>query len=203
MRCDDLSYFCWLVDAATFTTAGAGEIQRRGVETAGRVAGVVDGDDWCQRFLGPDAVRIPDFSHAAQRTELRDGAAITVLVAIHTLPLPTGSDTGTPARVQAEVLGYLEPRVAQMRYAAVRAQGLPIGSGLVESANKLVVEDRMKRAGRRWAARHVTPLVAIRGALCSGRWDEAWAAITQARSPRARRCPVASPPAPVASSAKR
>jgi hypothetical protein len=227
VRCADLSYFCRLADAATFTDLAAGEIQRRGVETAGRVAGVVDGAEWCQRFLDvhrPDAVRILDFPHAAQRlsalaevvwgsgeagrawaavqrTELRDGAATTVLAAIHTLPLPTGSDPGTPARVQAEVLGYLEPRVAQMRYAAFRAQGLPIGSGIVESANKLVVEARLKGAGRRWAARQVNPLVALRGALCSDRWDEAWAVIAQARSPRARRSLSAPLPTPVASAA--
>ena len=45
----------------------------------------------------------------------------------------------------AKALAYLEKRVGQLRYAAFRAQGYPIGSGIVESANKLVVEARLKR----------------------------------------------------------
>jgi hypothetical protein len=36
-----------------------------------------------------------------------------------------------------------------MAYAAFGEQGYPIGSGSVESANKLVVESRMKGAGMR------------------------------------------------------
>jgi hypothetical protein len=36
-----------------------------------------------------------------------------------------------------------------IRYANFRTQGYPIGSGSVESANKLVVQSRMKGAGMR------------------------------------------------------
>lgn len=213
VRCEDLSYFSRLADAATFTTLAAGEVYRRGVETAGRVIGVVDGSEWCQSFLDthrPDAVRILDFPHAAQRlsdvaeavwgarepgrvwaagqrAELRDGTAESVLEAIRALPVTAAPDPTTAERVQGEVLGYLEPRLEQMRYPAFRAQGWPIGSGAVESANKLVVEARLKGAGRRWAEAHVNPMVALRGALCSERWAEAWAAIADARQGRSRR----------------
>ena len=61
----------------------------------------------------------------------------------------------------------------------------------MESANKLVVEHRLKGAGRRWAEDNVNPMVALRGALCSARWDEAWTEITAAR--HAQRRPPASP----------
>ncbi len=213
VRCADRSYFSRLADAATFTTLAAGEVQRRGVETAGRVLGVVDGAAWCQHFLDahrPDAVRILDFPHAAQRlsdvaeavwgtsergrgwareqrAELRDGTAERVLAAIRALPVAAAPDPALAARVQGEVLGYLEPRREQLRYAAFRAQGWPIGSGAVESANKVVVEARLKGAGRRWSARQVTPMVALRGALCSERWDEAWSAIAAVRQAHAHR----------------
>jgi hypothetical protein len=226
VRCEDLSYFSRLCEAERFLTVAAGEVHRRGVETAGRVALVVDGADWEQTFGDthcPDAVRILDFPHgaqrlsdvaeavwgvqeagqtwaAAQRVELRDGTPEAVLAAIRALPLAAAPDPVGAERVQGEVLGYLEPRLAQMRYAAFRAQGLPIGSGIVESANKVVVETRLKGAGRRWAEGHVTPLVALRGALCSERWDEAWAQIAAARRTRGCRTP---PPAilPAASAA--
>jgi hypothetical protein len=44
-------------------------------------------------------------------------------------------------------LGYLEKLREQIAYARFRALGLPIGSGMVESANKNVVEQRLKGAG--------------------------------------------------------
>jgi hypothetical protein len=215
VRSTEVSYFARLTDAATFTEVAAGEVHRRGVETAGTVAGVVDGAPWCQTFLDthrPDAVRILDFPHAAQRLGdvadavwgeggtasawaatqrrvLHDGATAAVLAAIRALPVTASRDPGTAQQVVAETLGYLEPRVGQMRYGAFRAAGLPIGSGLVESGNKLVVEARLGGAGRRWAAANVTPMLALRSALCSERWAEAWHAIAQAR--RQRHPPVA------------
>src|SRR5262249_13292095 len=66
----ELSYFSRLADAETFTEAALVEVQRRGVEGARQVAGVVDGALWCQGFLDyhrPDAQRILDFPHAAER----------------------------------------------------------------------------------------------------------------------------------------
>lgn len=233
VRCTDCSYFSRLANAATFTDLAAGEIHRRGVETAGVVAGVVDGAAWCQSFLDahrPDAVRILDFAHAAQRLSavseavwgesaqahawaatqravLHAGDPESVLAAIRAVPLPGGPPATLAATVQAEVLGYLTPRVEQMRYAAFRAQGFPLGSGVVESANKLVVEARLKGAGRRWAEGNVTPLVALRGALCSARWDEAWTTIAHGRRTRrlATACavPVAASAASVACASRR
>ena len=44
-------------------------------------------------------------------------------------------------------LAYLVKRVDQMAYPPFQAAGWPIGSGIVESANKLVVEARLKGAG--------------------------------------------------------
>ena len=228
VRCGALSYFSRLADAATFSDLATGEIHRRGVETAGVVAGVVDGAPWCQQFLDrhrPDAVRILDFPHAAQRLRdvaeavwgtggiaqdwaaahrqiLREGDPATVVAAIAALPTPQAADPVTAQRRQAEVVGYLSPRLEQMRYAHFRAQGLPIGSGVVESANKLVVEARLKGAGRRWAEASVTPMVALRGALCSDRWDEAWATIATARRQRLGAVPspvTGQPPASAAS----
>ena len=217
----DLSAFARLADAASFTTLAAAEMHRRGVERAGIVAGVVDGALWCQAFLDahcPRAVRILDFPHAAQRLTalaeavfgpgenahrwatthrqtLRDGPAETVLAAIQTLPLALAPDGAAAQALQAEVLGYLTPRVPQMRYAAFREQGLPIGSGIVESANKTVVATRMKGTGMRWSEAAVNPVLALRSALCSERWEEAWTAVSRSRRRATRRAPALPLPA--------
>ena len=74
----------------------------------------------------------------------------------------------------AEKLAYLEKRQAHMQYPTFQVQGWPIGSGMVESANKLVVEARLKGAGMHWCRASVNPLLALRNAVCNDRWAEAW-----------------------------
>ncbi len=90
------------------------------------------------------------------------------------MPTARARDPQAAARAQATSFGYLAKRWDQIQYATFRAAGYPIGSGCVESANKLVVEARLKGPGMHWARSHVTPLVALRAALCSERWDATW-----------------------------
>jgi hypothetical protein len=85
-------------------------------------------------------------------------------------------------------LAYLEKRESQMQYPQFQAQGWPIGSGIVESGNKLVVEVRLKGSGMHWAEGHVNPMLAMRNILCSDRWKEEWPKIaTQLRQQAARK----------------
>ena len=144
-------------------------------------------------FIAPDATRILDFPHAAQRIcqigEAVLGADHASLRAWQTRQLhqlkhdgPQRCSTACAASqaaqlsvpLMAENLAYLEKRVAQMQYPTFQAQGWPIGSGMVESANKLVVEARLKGAGMHWSRASVNPLLALRNAVCNDRWAEAW-----------------------------
>jgi hypothetical protein len=197
----ELSYFSRLADADTFGRLALVETQRRGTESAGEVAAVTDGAEWVQGLIDwhrPDAVRVLDFPHAAQRlapiAQAVWGAhseAATQWVAAQTTRLkeqgPADLLTAIAALVEAhpeaeglaEHVGYLQKRAAQMQYPAYRALGLPIGSGPVESANKLVVEARLKGAGMHWERRHVDPMLALRNAVCNDRWAEAWEVIAR------------------------
>ena len=193
----NLSYFSRLCDAATFTEQATIETVRRGVCHAAQVAAVVDGAEWLQGFLDvqcPQALRILDFPHAAQRVSqigqalfgsedaerqawvtrqlhmLQHEGPQRVLAAIH----EKVGDEQVRQEAIAEDVGYLEKRVGHMDYVAYRKAGWPIGSGSVESANKLVVEARLKGAGMHWAREHVDGMVALRTVVCSGRWEEAW-----------------------------
>jgi hypothetical protein len=65
-----LSYFSCLTDYRAFEWLALGETHRRGVENVRQVCAVTDGADWEQSFMDlhwPDAVRILDFAHAAER----------------------------------------------------------------------------------------------------------------------------------------
>lgn len=91
------------------------------------------------------------------------------------LTLQAGDGPPPPAlTVLSTSLEYLHRRADQLWYAECRALGYPIGSGAVESANKLAVEARPKGAGMHWAPRHVNPLLALRCMACSCRWEEGW-----------------------------
>jgi hypothetical protein len=162
----ELSYFCRLTDADTFRRLAWVETHRRGITLAPHTCGVGDGGPWCQRFYDwhcPDAVRILDWGHAAeyvsaagrsvwgrgtapltawldqQLQALKTGAPDRVLAALRALPpilIPTADGYSCP---RDEAVQYLEPRRAPIQYAVFTAAGYPIGSGTVESANKLVV----------------------------------------------------------------
>ncbi|HEX5503159.1 MAG TPA: hypothetical protein VFW96_11090 [Thermomicrobiales bacterium] len=233
----DLSYFSRLADHEAFARLALVETHRRGVETAGAVVAVSDGAAWAQAFADhhrPDAIRILDWCHAAgylsqvaaacfaaggaarwldaQLRELLEGDPDVVLGKLRGLRGDLAARAGgaaTPAGAAvAAALGYLEPRRAQIAYAQFRAAGYPIGSGAVESANKLVVEARLKGAGMHWARAHVDGMVALRTVVCGDRWDEAWPQIAAEvrrreaarlqRKRQARRAAATAAPAPLA-----
>lgn len=196
VRTTDLSYFSRRAEHTAFRRLALVETYRRGVGTALEVVAVVDGADWLQRFIDfhrPDAIRILDFPHAveylthASHEAFGAGTAATsewlgrqahalkhagpdpVLAALRALP---------PGEQRDAALGYLEPRLPQLQYPTFRAQGYPIGSGIVESANKVVVQDRLKGSGMHWAPASVDPMLALRTVICADRWDEAWPQIS-------------------------
>ena len=71
-----------------------------------------------------------------------------------------------------EPLLYLEKREAHLNYPDFTQSGWPIGSGSVESANKVGVQARMKGSGMHWKRENVNPMLCLRNALCSDRWEE-------------------------------
>ena len=159
----------------------------------------MDGADWEQSFIDyhcPRAVRILDFAHAAEHiSQIGE-----FLHGEHTLASQTWLKDhlhhlkhAGPKKMLREFqklqrkhpqeqavssnLAYLQKREQQIQYPIFQAQGWPIGSGIVESGNKLVVEARLKGAGMHWAEQHVNPMLALRNIVCSNRWKEEWSKI--------------------------
>ncbi len=192
----NLSYFSRKVSAQEFGRLALVEIHRRGLENAKQVAAVMDGADWEQSFVDfhcPGAIRILDFAHAAEHVneigEFLHGEHTPESQAwlkdhLHRLK-HEGPDKlliefqklqrkHPQAQTISGNLAYLKKRTPHMQYPRFQAQGWPIGSGLVESGNKLVVQARLKGAGMHWAEEHVNPMLALRNVLCSGRWKQDW-----------------------------
>jgi hypothetical protein len=190
-----ISYFSRLSDAASFAEAALVETHRRGLERATEVCAVQDGAEWLQGLVDyhrADAVRILDFAHAAeyineigQAVQAAGGRlpAHWLKGVLHRLKHQGPArvlkhliwlTTGYPSSAVQEKLTYLQKREAHMQYATYQEAGWPIGSGSVESANKLVVEARLKGAGMRWGRQNVNPMLVLRNAVCNRQWNQTW-----------------------------
>jgi hypothetical protein len=190
-----LSYCSRLSEAASFAEAVLVETHRRGVERASAVCAVQDGAEWLQGLVDyhcADAVRILDFAHAAEYVN-EIGQAVRsaggrlpkhwLEGVLHRLKHQGPPRVLThlswlaarfPSCLMQEKLAYLLKREAHMQYPSYQAAGWPIGSGSVESANKLVVEARLKGAGMRWGRQNVNPMLVLRNAVCNRDWKQAW-----------------------------
>lgn len=82
---------------------------------------------------------------------------------------------GTPPEALQDAVTYLERNADRMRYARLRDQGLPIGSGHVEATCKSIVSTRMKRCGARWKTPGGQAVLSLRALAKSSRWDQAMA----------------------------
>ena len=194
------SYFSRMTESSVFRRLALVETHIRGIEKAKVVAAVTDGAEWEQSFIDfhcPQATRILDFPHAAERVsqigqaiwgEENDQTQKWLGDQLHQLkrdgPSALLSEVAKlkSQKPTLEVLqknqAYLEKRLDHMQYPHYRAQHLPIGSGAMESGNKVVVEARLKGAGMHWAIPHVNPMLALRNIFCSERWQEGWQQIT-------------------------
>jgi hypothetical protein len=200
---EHLSYFSRMTDAAHFTDLAEVETRRRHVVQAKEVCAVMDGADWLQSFVEihrADAVRILDFPHAAEHLakllEALNMSGLTLPPKLLERCLHLLKHRGPGALAQMadrlsetdrgredvrEHLGYLRKRLSLMQYPTFRRAGWPIGSGMVESANKLVVEARLKGTGMRWERKNVNPMLALRNGVCNDRWQETWDTASQQR----------------------
>jgi hypothetical protein len=209
-----LSYYSRSCEADAFTRLSLAETHVRGIERAAEVVAVSDGAAWIQGLVDhhrPDAIRILDFAHAAesvcavskaaygdgtqqasdwferQRHRLRHEEPKRVLEAIKRARGRAAARGCEQEQVIATTLGYLGARREQIRYAEFAGAGYPIGSGAVESANKVVVERRMKGAGMHWARPNVNAVLALRCAVANQRWEVGWQRVT-ARAASEREC---------------
>ena len=112
----------------------------------------------------------PDPTDAAAWLDARKGELLTlgplpVLAAFDRLVPPTPK----AAEIRRVERAYFASRVDRMDYPSLRLDGLPIGSGAIESAADHVVQRRMKRAGMRWSEAGGDAMLALRARLRSRR----------------------------------
>jgi hypothetical protein len=194
------SYRSGLWEAKEFAKQQWAEGLRRGLERAKQVVSVNDGALWIWlivQMCWTPCVEILDGWHLVeklwdvaatlfgqdqaatrqwvqtQKSHLWHGQPRQVIRAIRRL-CPRGQPL--PDKVRLGV-GYIFHHRTRIRYPQFRQAGYPLGSGTVESACKLVMQERMKQAGMRWSREGAQAMLALRSVLLSERWDEVWATL--------------------------
>jgi hypothetical protein len=74
----------------------------------------------------------------------------------------------------ATELRYLEKHAiaGHMNYAQFRRQGIPLGSGAIESAIRRVINLRLKGCGLLWCEENAEGMMLLRANVLTGRWEE-------------------------------
>jgi hypothetical protein len=127
------------------------------------------------RALHPD-----DAAQAAQQAEqwcrlLKEEGGATTLALLRQWTWPARKSSAWRAAWQA-LQSYFENNLHRMAYPEYVAEGWQIGSGVVESACKTVVGQRLKGAGKRWGEAGAHGLCHVRALYRSekGQWQAFW-----------------------------
>lgn len=186
-------------DAEACVRQVAAEAKARGSVHAQEIVLLMDGGTWLwnrlpEAFAGKTVTPILDWCHPSERLaaiakwiygegsdkakdwarqhrdSLYEGRVQDVIKAIEGLK-PRGQESKKFVRQSLE---YFREHAHRMNYAELRAQGYFIGSGVIESACKHIVANRLKQAGMKWSRDHVPKILALRVARASGWWGNFW-----------------------------
>jgi hypothetical protein len=131
--------------------------------------------DWyhVQEHLATVAVHLPEGKawHKTQRDRLKISQARQVIRELLTL-----ARTGVTDALREDArkcAGYLWYHRRRLDYATAIARGYPIGSGRIESACKLVVQQRCKGPGMRWGHPQAEAVLHARCAWLNEDWPRA------------------------------
>jgi hypothetical protein len=83
---------------------------------------------------------------------------------------PRGPGTRGRRRAVAGLIGYVEPRVAMMRYGRWRSMDLVIATGQVEGAVRHLVGERLDGSGMRWVRGKAEAVLHLRCVVLNGDW---------------------------------
>lgn len=107
-----------------------------------------------------------------QQNRLKKGQAGLVLAVLEAELEPEHwRDENAPVR---RAHRYLKERISQVDYPKAIAKGLPIGSGEIESANRAVLQLRLKLPGAWWAEDNLLHMACLRVCRANDEWDQYW-----------------------------
>lgn len=160
-----------------------------------RLVFICDGAKWIWKWIGlayPDATQVLDWYHAMehlndfaktclknperrgkwveqQKERLYHGNIEGVLLDIAAIKCQTKDGR----EAQRQLLQYYQENKSRMDYQKYRGLGTgTISSGPIESANREVVQKRMKLSGQRWTKTGAQNMLTLRSTYLSGKWEK-------------------------------
>jgi len=107
-----------------------------------------------------------------QQRRLKRGASEAVIAELNTHREPADTPTGeTPV---ANAHRYLTNRRDCLDYPSAIRQELPIGSGLIESGHRHVLQARLKKAGTSWLPDSAEAMAQLRVLRANNLWNTIW-----------------------------
>lgn len=114
----------------------------------------------------------PDRWRRTQQARLKRGAWEKVIEALAQYLEPEATpDAESPVRSGHR---YLTNRTECLDYPRALKLGLPIGSGMIESGHRHVLQARLKKAGTAWLMEHADCLANLRVMRANGQWLSLW-----------------------------
>jgi hypothetical protein len=175
------------------------EIKKAGVipEEQVRLCVVCDGAEWIWKHvqaLFPHARQVLDYYHCAQYlhrvAKVHYGASVQALEWVEATMTrlylgKVGLVLGGLKRMQAQsdeaakaianCWDYLDGHRGRTAYQKLRRGGYPLGSGGIESSNKVICHVRLKRSGAWWYEANSNQMLALRCAKYNGTLDQVFA----------------------------
>ena len=174
------------------------EVERRGFSKVRKQIVLGDGAVWIWELANehfPGAVQIVDLYHAREhlwsvghalspddekkrkrwvgsRINQLDRGDISALLKAFDQAFVPNEKAGETLRKERE---YFNKNRDRMRYGQFKAEGLFLGSGVVEAGCKSVIGHRLKQSGMRWSVRGANSVIALRRCRASGEWEDFWA----------------------------
>jgi hypothetical protein len=107
-----------------------------------------------------------------RQSRLKSGASASVIAELsrHCEPPDTPEEDAPVASAHR----YLHNRRGSLDYASALKQDLPIGSGLIESGHRHVLQARLKKAGTSWLPQTAEAMAQLRVLRSNFQWQSLW-----------------------------
>jgi len=164
-RIDEVPLVVWVGDGAPYNWTLADQLAPDAVQILDWHHAVEHAVDCGKVLLGEESPFLPLWQKRAEAL-LTEGPEAIIAELMECVPEVEKRRRDKADALQAldDLVRYYRTNLQRMKYRLLREQGLPIGSGAVESAHRHVLQARMKRAGQRWALRNARRMARLRAA---------------------------------------
>lgn len=190
-------YLAGREDAESFGNRLQSQLQMRDLDERSFLLALGDGASWIWNLIDlhlPGVAQLLDFYHASEHLhataqliwshdaakrwwqrrldQLKSGKIANFFAALERLArLHKGLDSDqSPVRL----LRYFRENEKRLIYAWAIKNRLPIGSGMVESAARHIVQQRLKQSGMRWSDAGAQAILNLRTLHRSGEFEQYW-----------------------------